>query len=96
MPSDASPLAILAYVFGALLSVPAMIALVRAVFFFATVTTKLNAVVDGLSALVTEMQEFRGDHSVQMESVRTRLALIDQRHEEEDRRVGPADRRRAL
>jgi hypothetical protein len=93
LPAESSPFAIVAYVFGVLLSVPALIALVRAVFFFATVTTKLNAVVDGLGTLVHEMQDFRSEQNQQMEAVRTRLALIDQRHDDEDRRTGPADRR---
>lgn len=100
-----NPLTVAGYVAGILLCVPVVVAMVKAVFFFASATTKLDNVVAGLDELKTEVREFRHEKNDQIQGVEMSLTIIESDINTlqgkagltvrpfPDRRVGPSDRR---
>ncbi|MDB4893155.1 MAG: hypothetical protein JWL61_5010 [Gemmatimonadetes bacterium] len=102
-----NPLTIAAYVAGFMLSVPMLVVLVKAVFFIAGATNKLDAVVvsvDKLSKDMTHLRESVGSDSQSVELslfvIETDVNALQERagvpiRAYPDRRIGPSDRRTA-
>lgn len=75
---DASVQAV-AYAIGIVLSVPALVALGKAVYFIATATTKLEGVIKQLDDLIREMREDRHEKNERLQAVERRMTRIETR-----------------
>lgn len=104
-PHSDNPLIVLAYILAVLVGVPGIVALVKAVFFIAAATTKLDAVVDGLGALLKETREYQSGTTGALQGFEMSLYIVEvdvnalQERAEmpvrqyPDRRAGMTDRR---